>query len=374
MRSLPLRRALAKKIQGPLLRDYKNSGASWFRLEMLSLNTRIATWMLGFDWRLLAERAIELGDLEIAGQALEKVSADEGRGDVEDSLRAARGRSMSPNRALKNARTIVDPTIRSRSLCEIAERRASAGDDRGAAAIFQLALHAAEDIDQFKVFSINDIAWAQIRSGDTQEAEKALDWALKENGRPRLGSDQIDGWAVLADTLAYLGEFERARETVMRISDSSYRGRGLGFIASRRIEANRLQETVDWASKLSSPEDRAETFLRIAQALVGQVKAAPANNGTYAEWRWLAISLKLGAAPPALCRKEGEERGRYKDLAMMRVMSSCCSRGLKRWTSSTTAASKSFDGRARWRQRAAARRSSPNSSSASLKDSVMPSV
>lgn len=231
----------------------------------------------GFEWRFLAEKAIELGDFGMARETLEKVSLDDGRADLEDDLKAARGRSMNPGPALKNAKTIVDATRRSRSLCEIAERQSSAGDERGAAATFQLALHAAEEINQFKVFAINDIAWAQIHSGDTRGAEKTIDWAMKENETPRLGSDQVDGWAVLADTLAYLGQFERARETVMKISDSFYRGRGLGFIVSRGVEANRLQETVEWASKLSNPEDRAEAFLRIAEALVEQLRDVAAK-------------------------------------------------------------------------------------------------
>jgi hypothetical protein len=161
----------------------------------------------GFDWRFQAEEAIELGDLEMARKALEKVGPDEGHAGVEDALRAAKGRNMPPVQALKNAETIVDPTARSRSFCEIAERQASSGDTPGAATTFQLALQAAGDIDQFRVLSLNDIAWSQIRSGDPKRAEQTLNLALHENEKPGFGSDQVDGWAIMADTLAYLGQF-----------------------------------------------------------------------------------------------------------------------------------------------------------------------
>jgi tetratricopeptide (TPR) repeat protein len=226
----------------------------------------------GFDWRFQAEQAIELGDLEMARKALEQVGPDAGHADVEDALRAAKGRNMPPVQALKNAKTIVDPTTRSRSFCEIAERQASSGDTRGAAATFQFALQAAEDIDQFKVLSLNDIAWSQIRSGDRKGAEQTLNLALQENEKPGLGSDQVDGWAITADTLAYLGQFERARTTVMRISDHFYRGRGLGFIASRSVQSGRTQEMIGWSSKLDDPEDRCEAFLRIAEAIIDEQK------------------------------------------------------------------------------------------------------
>jgi hypothetical protein len=61
-------------------------------------------------------------------------------------------------------------------------------------------------------------------------------------------------------------------------------------------------------------------------------------------------------------------------LATMRVMSSCCSRGLNCRTSSTIAASMSCGDSSRCRRKASIRRSSPNSSAASLNDSVTPSV
>lgn len=228
-----------------------------------------------FDWRLLAERAIELGDLEMADRALKKLGPDDGHTNVEDSLRAARGRNMNPAQAITNAKAIVDPFSRFRSLCDIAERQASSGDKDGAAATFQLGLQATDEIGEGKVFALNEIAWAQIHSGDKPGAERTLNWALKENEQPQSGSDQEQGWAVMGDTLAYLGQFQRARETVLRISEAFDRGRGLGYVASRGIEAKRVQETIEWASKLTNPEDRSETFLRIAETMIDQLKAGP---------------------------------------------------------------------------------------------------
>jgi predicted RNA binding protein YcfA (HicA-like mRNA interferase family) len=64
----------------------------------------------------------------------------------------------------------------------------------------------------------------------------------------------------------------------------------------------------------------------------------------------------------------------YVRRATIMVMSSRCSRGLWARTSLTTASSKAAGGSSRFRCSVATRRSSPNSSSASLKASVMPSV
>jgi len=229
----------------------------------------------GFDWRFLAEKAIELGDLELASEALGRVRADEGRSDVEDALKSARGRKMSPPGALEDAKTISDPYSRSRSLCEIAERQASSGDNLGVASTLQLALATAGEIDQFKVFALNEIAWAQIRTKDKHGAIQTLDLALKENEKHRFGSDQVDGWAILADTLAYLGQFDQARETVMKISDSFYRGRGLSFVASRAVEAGRTREIIAWSSNLSDPEDRCASFMSIAETMIEKMELGP---------------------------------------------------------------------------------------------------
>ena len=229
----------------------------------------------GFDWQSLAERAIELGDLAMASEALGKVGDDEVHSHVEDALKSARGRKMSPAKALENAKTISDPYSRSRSLCEIAERQASSGDTRGAGATFQLALATAEEIDQFKVFALNEIAWAQISTKDKHGAIRTLNLALKENEKPRFGSDQVDGWAILADTLAQLGQFDPARETVMKISDSFYRGRGLSFIASREVKAGRTREIIAWTSNLSDPEDRCASFLSIAETMIEKMGPGP---------------------------------------------------------------------------------------------------
>jgi len=253
--------------------DYQEGARkSLLQLQQLLPNSPQTT---GYDWRGLAEKAIELGDFDRAAKALERVGPDQGHSDVEDAIKAAKARNLGPGQALKSVNTMVNPYSRSKSLCEIAERQSSSGDKRGAAATFQLALQTAEVIDEEKAFALNEIAWAQIHSGDRSGAEQTVTLALQENEEPQSGSSQEGAWASLADTLAYLGQFERARGIVMRISDAFTRGQGLGYIASRGTEAGRTQEMIEWASKLPDPEDRSETFLRLAETMIDQLKAGP---------------------------------------------------------------------------------------------------
>ena len=73
-------------------------------------------------------------------------------------------------------------------------------------------------------------------------------------------------------------------------------------------------------------------------------------------------------------RQEHPRAGSHRHLVTVNVISSCCSRGLNRQTSSTTAAMMPCGDRCRWRRKESTSRSSPNSSHASLNDSVIPSV
>ena len=73
-------------------------------------------------------------------------------------------------------------------------------------------------------------------------------------------------------------------------------------------------------------------------------------------------SAGRGLSKNESCAREAWSSPQY--LAMMRVMSSCCSWGLNRRTSSTMATRADWDDDPQWRCKASMRRSSPNCSSA----------
>lgn len=167
---------------------------------------------------------------------------------------------------------IQAPDRRAKVLCDIARKQASSGDGRAAVATIGVALDAAAQSDQFRVFTLNDIAWAQIDTEDRDGAEKTVQMALQDNEKKRYGSDQVDGWAVVADTVAFLGHFERAHEIANRIDDHFYRGRALNFIAEREVEAGHSDEAMEWAKQLKDPNERTAAYLGIAQKMIEDLK------------------------------------------------------------------------------------------------------
>jgi tetratricopeptide (TPR) repeat protein len=116
------------------------------------------------------------------------------------------------------------------------------------------------------------MAWAQIDTGDRIGAEHTLDLALQENERPAYGQDQVDAWALSADTFAFLGHFDRAHKIASRINDHFFRGRALGFIAEREVEAGRSEEALAWAKQLKDPDERASVYLSIAETTIEKLK------------------------------------------------------------------------------------------------------
>lgn len=230
-------------------------------------------WATASDWGSLAGRAIALGDFGMAHKAIDHVDLEEGRVDLEDKFKIARASNMPVAQAFNLAKSLSGPESRVESFCQIAQRQAAAGDKRGAASTFQLARDAAEEIGLYKVSSLNDIAWAQIDAGDKEGAKETVNRALKVNGEIQPQSDQAEGAAALVDTLAFLGEFERAHDVAFKISDRSHRAYALGHSAFQETKIWHNQETITWVNQLQDPEERCESLVRIADAMVEELKA-----------------------------------------------------------------------------------------------------
>lgn len=222
----------------------------------------------GYDWENYADAAIDIGDLDAATQVLPKVEAGELRTAEAERIIAAEARKADPGDGVTLAMRIQAPDRRAKVLCDIARKQASSGNGRAAASTIEVALEAAAQSSEFRVFTLNDIAWAQIEIDDQEGAERTLQMALLDNEKQRYGSDQVQGWGVVADTEAFLGHFERAHEIANKINDHYFRGRALGFIAEREVEAGHSDEALAWAKRLKDPNERAAAYVSIAGKMV----------------------------------------------------------------------------------------------------------
>lgn len=227
-----------------------------------------------FTWAGLAESAVSAGDLEIAEEAMSRAGEFSYRAGVEDELNALRALKASPHEGARIAATVSNPYTRIKTMCEIAERLAAVGDREGAAAALQDAQRVADEDEQFQVFHLIKIVWAQIRSEDMVGAEKTLEWALQANEKPRWGSDQLRGWEEIVDTMAYLGHFERARQIAERITYHDYKGNALNSLAFREGRAGHTKEAFSWAAMIKDPEERSGALMGLAEAMVKNLEEA----------------------------------------------------------------------------------------------------
>jgi tetratricopeptide (TPR) repeat protein len=225
-----------------------------------------------FDWSNLTQSAIAVGDLPSAAHFLQKVEGDEARADLQTKLDVAQARQAGPDAAVRTAMTINDPWVKTSVLRDIANKQSEAGDSDGATTTLRVALEAANRANQRTVLLLHDIAWAQIGAGDRIGAEHTLELAMQENEKPAYGSDQVDGWALLADAFAFLGHFDRAHQIASKINDHYFRGTALGFIAQREAEAGHSEEALVWAKQLKDPDERSSAYLAIAETTIEELK------------------------------------------------------------------------------------------------------
>ncbi len=117
---------------------------------------------------------------------------------------------------------------------------------------------------------LNDIAWTQIDTGDWRGAEETVHLAVAKNGAEENSVDQIRDWATLANTLAALGHFSEARAIVDKIEDPGFRGWAFNRIVYAQVFAGQIQEAMEFADQLTDAEERSQTFMGIAKALLKQ--------------------------------------------------------------------------------------------------------
>jgi tetratricopeptide (TPR) repeat protein len=224
------------------------------------------------DWSNLSRAAISLGDLPSATRFLQKVDFELERVDLQTQIAVAQARQEGPDAVVRTALKISDPWVEMSILRDTANQQSEAGDSDGAITTLRLAIEAAKFGNQRFVLLLHDLAWAQIDAGDRIGAERTLELALQENEKPTFGQDQVDGWALLADTFAFLGHFDRAHKIASRIDDHYFRGRALGFIAEREVAAGRSEDTLTWAKQLKDPEERASVYLSVAETTIEKLK------------------------------------------------------------------------------------------------------
>jgi len=224
------------------------------------------------DWSNLSRAAIALGDLPSATRFLQKVDVEDERVDLQTQIAVAQAQQEGPDAVVRTALKISDPWVKMRVLRDTANQQSEAGDSNDAITTLRLAIEAGKLGNQRFVLLLHDLAWAQIDAGDRIGAEHTLDLALQENEKPAYGSDQVDAWALLADTFAFLGHFDRAHKVATKIDDHYFRGRALGFIAEREVAAGRSEETLTWAKQLKDPDERASVYLSVAEATIEKFK------------------------------------------------------------------------------------------------------
>jgi tetratricopeptide (TPR) repeat protein len=230
-----------------------------------------------FDWANLARAAIDIGDFSSATRWIEKVEGDEELADLRTHLAVAQAQQAGADTTVRTAMKISDPWVKIKILRDTADRQSEAGDSNAAITTLRLALEAANRANERPVLVLHDLAWAQIDAGDRIGAEHTLELALQENEKPAFGSDQVDGWALLADTFAYLGQFDRAHKIASKITDHYFRGRALGFIAAREVAAGHSEEALAWARQLKDSDERASAYLGIVNASVEKLKSESGN-------------------------------------------------------------------------------------------------
>jgi len=224
------------------------------------------------DWSNLSRAALALGDLPSATRFLHKVDVEEERVGLQTQIAVAQAQQEGPDAVVRTALKISDPWAKIGVLRDTANQQSKAGDSNGAIATFRLAIEAAKGSNQRSVLLLHDLAWAQIDAGDRIGAERTLELALQENEKTAFGQDQVDAWALLADTFAFLGHFDRAHKIASKISDHYFRGRALGFIAGREVAAGRSDEALAWAKQLKDPDERASVYLSIAETTIKNLK------------------------------------------------------------------------------------------------------
>jgi len=223
-----------------------------------------------FQWEEIARVALHLHDLSVAAEAQTHVNDEQLKLRITDHINAVHSRDLKPGQAIELAKMLKEPSERVGAFCDLARRQAAAGDNNGSARSIQLAVRQIPDGEQFAVLLLDDIAWTQIDIGDRRGAEETVRLAVAQNGAEENSVDQIRGWATLANTLAALGHFSEARAIVDKIEDPGSRGWAFNRIVYAQVFAGQIEEAIEFADQLTDAEERSQTFMGIATALLEQ--------------------------------------------------------------------------------------------------------
>jgi len=232
-------------------------------------------------WRDLGEAAARQGDLKMSAETLEHLSDPGERVYVQAEIQRARAKMASPAQALAIVEGIHADYLRFDAFREIAARQVEAGDKVGAVPTLRKALEVAKADDDFLVMRMADIAWEQIGMGDKSAAETTIAEALRNNEKHRWGSDQVNGWMMLAEDLAYLGEYDRALQVAWKIEYMPIRARALQLVAFRETQAGHGDWASSWVQGVEDPEGRARAFLGIAAGLIEQMTGKDEDINRY---------------------------------------------------------------------------------------------
>ena len=232
-------------------------------------------------WRDLGEAAAQQGDLKMAAQTLEHLSDPGEPLYVQTEMQRAQAKMAGPARALEIAGGMHAGDLKFEALREIAVRQIDSGDKVGAARILQVAMEAANADDDFRVMRMADIAWEQIVMGDKSAADVTIAEGLRANEKHRWGSDQVSGWMMLAEDLAYMGEYDRALQVARKNEDAGTRARALQLVAYRETQAGHGDWAISWAQGVEDPEGRARIFVGIAAGLIEQITGKDQDINKY---------------------------------------------------------------------------------------------
>ena len=228
-------------------------------------------------WRDLGKAAAQQGDLKMAAETLVHLSDPGERVGVQAEIERARAKMASPEQALAIVEGMDGGYLKFQALREVAVRQIEAGDNVGALHTLRMAMGVAKRDDDSFVMRMADIAWEQISMGDKSVAEATISEALRNNEKHRWGSDQVNGWMMLAEDVAYMGEYDRALQIAWKIEDTTIRARALESVAFHETQAGHGDWALSWAQGVEDPEGRARTFLGIAEGLIPQARKPPTD-------------------------------------------------------------------------------------------------
>jgi len=249
--------------------DYK-SAALMARREAKKLLEQDNSGYQGY-WRDLGQEAAREGDIGMAADTLEHLTDPNDRLGVQTEMQRAQAKMVSPAKALEIATRMEPGYVQFETLRDIAVRQMGAGDKVGASRTLEKALQVGNQDYNFRVMRMADIAWEQARMGDKAAAEATIARGLKDNEGVRFGSDQVGGWMMLAQSLAYMGEYDRAVEVALKSLPGDTGADALRWVAYDETQDGHGDWAMRWAEKIEDPEGRASASVGIAAGLIEQI-------------------------------------------------------------------------------------------------------